>query len=62
MARNSEQEKVGGEETSERKTGVGGGHPKLSGRVQRRQKKAKERAEKQRGSKGTRERRIFEGS
>lgn len=38
-----------------------GGHPKLSGWVQRRQKKANERAEKQQGSKGMRERRIFGG-
>lgn len=63
-ARHSEQGKVIGEEKSERKTGMRktqGGHTKLSGWVQRRQKKANERAEKQQGSKGTRERRIFGG-
>lgn len=58
------QSKVIGEEKSERKTGMRKtqcSHPKLSGWAQRRQKKANERAEKWRGSKGTRESSIFGG-
>lgn len=38
---------------------MGGCHPKLSGWAQGRQKKANERAEKQRGGKGTEERQIL---